>query len=155
MTLQPVLQKLLLAAAFLATLCVGIVIGVRYERTKYHAIAFFSEMVALGHASSLREVQGANGNDKAREEALKYYLAVIEHNHANGSSLERGSTYATDRAMVFVRLSFLAEHQGDQQQAKRYLDKAVALCPELNWKECNANRLVDLVQRIDAHHQDW
>ena len=95
-------------------------------------------------------MQRFNGNDAAYEEALRGYLAFLDSRKGQASVIFSDKVYASDAALTYARLSALALKRGANEEASQYLARASALCPQLGWSECSAERIAAMALRLDS-----
>jgi len=118
------------------------------KHTEAQCLAFdASELVFY---SSYWAIQLKEGADKTREEAIRAHLALIEKKKRERSSpLYTDKIAATDLAFGYARLSAIVKKRGDEKQASQLLEHAATYCPFMGWSECNGDKIVLAVQKID------
>ena len=130
-------------------LATGLAVGFYFGVKSSESHAFVGEMAEVAHYSAYLEVQRSEGDDAAYEEALRGYLALLEARKGKPSALFSERVHAVDSALTYARLSALALKRGANEEASRYLAEASALCPQLGWRECSAESITALAQRLD------
>jgi len=145
------MKTIIRIASYLLVLALGLGGGYYfgYRTGQVSAIAF--DMAEMEYYFTHNEVQMAEGTDATREEALRSFLAFIEKRRGNESPWFTEKIYATDSALANARLFALAKKRGATQEATEYLGRAASFCPQIGWKECSAEKIVQLSQRLDKH----
>lgn len=145
------MKTVLRIASYLLVLALGLGGGYYFGlRTgQLGAIAF--DMAEMGYYFTHNEIQMAEGTDATRKEALLGFLALIEKRRGHESLWFTEKVYATDSALAYVRLAALAKKRGATQEANQYLNRAASFCPQIGWKECSAEKIVSMAQRLDKH----
>lgn len=135
--------------SYVVVLAVGFGGGtyVGYAASQARASAY--QMAEIAHYSAFVSAQMSEGTDEAGEEALRVFLAVIENRKGNWSPIFPERVYAIDSALTNARLSALAQRRGARDEARRYLDAALSFCPQTGWRDCTAENMMAVVQRLD------
>ncbi len=89
-----------------------------------------------------------DGNDAAREDALRSYLSYLEM-RARDKNAANEHVYAFDRALLLVRLSEIAQRRGATAEALRLTREAEAMCPSTGLHNCSANGLLTAARERD------
>jgi hypothetical protein len=87
------------------------------------------------------------GDPVAYRNILSDYLTSLRARQGKGGVVLSEHATAVDVVLTETRLGVLAESQGNSTEAGQYFEQAVADCPT-TWS-CTAERLRDLVQRLD------
>lgn len=95
------------------------------------------------------ERQFSEGTDATREEAVHSFLALNERRKARPNEFFTEKVLATDSALAYARLAALAQKRGATQEAQQYLNHAESFCPQIGWKDCSAEKIAFMVQRLD------
>jgi len=81
--------------------------------------------------------------------AIRGFLALNKKRKEHPSLWLTEKVLATDFALAYARLAALAQKRGATQEAQQYLNRAVSFCPQIGWKECSAEKLNNVVHRLD------
>jgi hypothetical protein len=135
----------ILLAVFAAGIAIGAYLGIMVTQSRSLA----DEMAEVAYYSTFLEVQRSKGDDAAYEQALRGYLSILNDRKGRPSVLLSERTNAFDSALTYARLSTLARRRGAIEEASRYLAEASALCPKLGWRECSAESIAAVAQRLD------
>jgi hypothetical protein len=109
------------------------------------------DMAEMEYYFKYSEMQMAEGTDATREEVIRDFLALIEKRRGSGSPWFSEKVYAADSALANARLSALARKRGATQEADEYLNRAASFCPQIGWRECSAEKIVQFALRLDKH----
>jgi hypothetical protein len=137
------------AIGILAILAVGASAGYWYAVKYSEAQSFAFDMAEAAYYSSFMSIQMSEGTDATREEAIRGHLALIEKRKSHPSPLFTEKVAAIDSALGYARLSALAKKRGAEQEAQQLLSRAVSFCPQMGFRECNAEKIFDAVQHLD------
>lgn len=139
-------------ATYLLVLSLGLGGGYYFGYRTGQISAFnldLAEMAEMEHYLTYSEMQMSEGTDTTREEVILEFLALLEKQKARGSLTEK--VYAADSALANARLFALAKKRGATQEANEYLNRAASFCPQIGWRECSAEKIVQVAQRLDKH----
>ncbi|WP_018604906.1 hypothetical protein [Uliginosibacterium gangwonense] len=138
-------MKFLAIVAILVSMLVGAAAG--YWAAYHVSLAFDS--TEIDFYSSYIATQLEEGADAAKEKAILSHLALIEKRSHHKDEIFNGSVAAFDAAKAYANLYALAKKRGADQEAQTFLDHATSYCPQLAWKECNADKLLEVAKRLD------
>ncbi len=139
----------LLFTSYLLVLALGLGGGYYFGLRVGQGGALVADMAELTHLSAYIETQMSDGTDATREEAIRGFLASLEERKKHQSPWFTEKVYATDSALSYARLSALARRRGATQEAQKLLERAASFCPQIGWQECSAEKIVDVVHRLD------
>jgi hypothetical protein len=75
-------------------------------------------------------------DDVATSNALRAYLSFLDQN-ASKVSPQFNSYFTADRALTLTRLAITMQRLGDDKRGHDYLERALALCGEMKWAQCD------------------
>lgn len=135
--------------SYVMVLAVGLAGGyyIGFGSGQGRAMAF--DMLESTYYSAYLDMQMSEGNDSAREGAIRTFLALSEQRRERNGPLFSETMYAADAALGNARLAALATKRGASQEAQQYLVRAESYCPLTGWAECSAATIVDAVHRLD------
>ena len=134
---------------YVLILAIGLVAGFYFGSRFSQARSVAFDMAEFGYYSAYMEMQMSEGTDATREEAIRGFLALNEKRKEHPSLWLTEKVLATDFALAYARLAALAQKRGATQEAQQYLNRAVSFCPQIGWKECSAEKLNNVVHRLD------
>lgn len=143
------MKTLVRIASYVVMLGVGLVIGLYCGSRYKEARSFAFDAAEITHYSAYMKTQMVQGTDASLEEAIRGFLALIEKRKGHQSPWLTEKVFATDAALSNARLAALAQKRGATQEAQQYLNRAASFCPQLGWKECSAEKITSMVQRLD------
>lgn len=136
-------------ASYLLVLVIGLAIGLYYGSRYNEARSFAFDAAEVTYYSAYMETQMSQGTDASLEEAIRGFLTLIEQRKGHPSTLFTEKDIATDAALSNARLAALAQKRGAPQEAQQYLARAASFCPQMGWKDCSAEKISYMVQRLD------
>jgi hypothetical protein len=137
-------------AAFGACVPAGFYVGA-YVR---HDNAFRADPSDLDHQAALLELRVDPSHEQARLGLLLAYLALLDSD-APKSRSAFSSYLAADKALTLARLSSAARGLGQQEASRRYMDRALELCGEMKWSQCDEERLADGATKMNRAYSDF
>jgi hypothetical protein len=139
--------------AFVVGGCLGAYLSYTVSNEVLTARLAFYDLSNVDAMSMYAAVTRSMGTVDAYETALHELLRSIEarerENRPGGLLSERA--LSADKVLTYARLALLASERKDSVDAAKYWSQAQAVCPELQWTSCTADRLTDVVHEIDEH----
>jgi hypothetical protein len=134
-------------ASLIVGIALGFVIGVRVTR----GTAEMSEMALVAWQGQTAFLQYQHAKDRNAEEALLEYVGALQRLPVRKDSFLSKEVLAVDMTLAYVRLANIAARQGDESRVHVYISKAQESCSLAGWKDCSAERIRAITDRIDQN----
>ena len=131
----------------LASFAAGIYVGYRVGGAQL----FAEEAVLMGRYAVMLELARIEGTDSAYENALNDYLVFLESRQGDWTPMFSEQVHAMESALTYARLSMLAEKRGEPIEVSKLRKLAESHCPETGVRDCSAERISTLAQRLDQN----
>jgi hypothetical protein len=143
-------KVILLIASHLLAIALGCGGALWYidDRTEKF-VASLTGMAIVSRYAMLVEVNRVQGKEQDYRDALANFLAALEHARTLGDPLFSEKQYHTDRALTYTRLALVEKKLGNGSQSQEYFDKGMGECQFAGWKDCSAERLTWVMQKIE------
>jgi hypothetical protein len=94
--------------------------------------------------------QRTAGTAAQHENALRYYITMLKRQQDHPTLLVVPKVAATQELFAYLKLSKMAQRQGDVTAAQSYIAEAQTLCrQEVHWGACTAQDMETIGNRIN------
>jgi hypothetical protein len=150
---KPIRRFILWTIGYLATLGISLIVGSYVGSYVRHSAAFRQDAADPDLQAALLEYRVTSGDETAHCEALADYLEYLER-RAPQSQRQFSSYFAADKALTLVRLATVTHRSGQTEQSRQFLDRALALCTEMKWAQCDEAQLSEGAAKLDNAWSD-
>ena len=150
---KPIGRLILWAAGYVATLGVSVALGFYLGSYVRHSAAFRQDATDPDLRSAFLEYRVMSRDGAARRTALADYLEYLEHETPQ-SQRQFPSYLAADKALTLVRLAMDTRRSGQTEQGRQFVDRALAICREMKWAQCDETQLSEGAAKLDSAWSD-
>src|SRR6266404_3131354 len=132
---------------------IGALCGVWYvSETLNRGNAMMNNMMLIARYATNVDLQRSQGGDDEYREALRLFLKALDQLQTADDVLGNNKTTLSDKTLTYVSLERLERRLGRHPIADDYMRQAVSLCARIPWKNCEADHLVDLSERLEKNN---
>ncbi len=143
---KPFTKYLIYIGILFLGLVVGIIVGMRLGT---RAALFARDLTAISSYSFYAEIQLKYAEYPEAKETLLNFIKLLEDSRDSNDPMVSESSLTFDKMLTYGRLARLAQKNGDELDAKKFMALAVEECSLTSWKDCSDEKVEHVLTEVE------